>query len=214
MLEQFIDQNYAAAVKTQEAFAHDLKMIEIMQPGAAFDETHAYNWMRKYGLFQWITQDVRHRIVRSVCESRDILGGLPDSGKEEAITKAFRLLLQNLYDAEPRLWLSASSKILWCRYPHDVAIYDSFVEKTLTVLQWLDGALIDLPRLGSRPEVRAEEDLEDVIGFYGRYERQVRCLLRQYESQMKELRDKTGANYPYDIRILDKLLWLAGRAHA
>lgn len=203
MLSQFVTDHYASVCIIPSQAVSDQRMIDMMQPDGPYDNEAVYTWLQDYGLFQGVTNEERWDAVDIIRDTRPNLA--PNQTRANV-----HLLMTALYQAKSRSWLSATSKILWCRFPADIVIYDAFVERVLTVLQWIEPALTGEPRLGRRPKMTHARDTGGVADYYQTYENQVRRLLARYQDQFDGLRHETGVNYPYDIRILDKMLWRMG----
>ena len=92
--------------------------------------------------------------------------------------------------------MSATSKLLWCIYPDEVVIYDSFVERALVVLQCLERDLAGFPRIGVAPTVKQTADIAAAIKHYMNYQDVVRHILKQYAGVLKLLREKNNEPYP------------------
>jgi hypothetical protein len=171
-------------------------------------------WMKNYGLFQGIGTTDREKISIAF---RTWIENLPDSisGQSEASRrKDFHSLLQQLFLVVPRSWLSATSKLLWCVYPDDFVIYDSFVHRALVVISSLDDDLESFPKIGNAISCKRESDIQALVDHYMIYQTFVYRLLNRNQSTLNNLRKRYSESYPHDIRIVDKLLWAVGSADA
>lgn len=94
-------------------------------------------------------------------------------------------------------------------------MYDTQVHRTLCVLGKLHPVLLPHAPLGAAPQARpgeaAQAAAERYASFYRRYYAMITALLDDRAQQLAGLRAVHGETYPYDIRILDKLLWMVGR---
>lgn len=104
-----------------------------------------------------------------------------------------------------------TSKLLWCRFPDDAVIFDSFVERAITVLQWVDPALRQVNnQLGSAPSDPGR--IDEMVSYYVRYQTLVFTLYRYYSSKLNQL----CASYPdpnrcpHPLRLFDRFLWGLG----
>tara|TARA_R110000772_G_scaffold154334_2_gene265304 strand:- start:1101 stop:1778 length:678 start_codon:yes stop_codon:yes gene_type:complete len=208
-LSDFIDSNYFYACKTQRSFEHDLQMIN-MHKSMCIDKIIVKKWMRDYGLFQGITNKGRDGIVDIYSETIFQLTKGVSSPNSDEIAKQFNTLLLNFYGVVPRKWISAVSKLLWCSYPSSIVIYDAFVHRSLIILQGFYPSLANMPRLSNSSKIRKIEDIQSLVNFYIDYQSIAKELLNLHQSQFNLLRNKYSEQYEYDIRILDKLLWLLG----
>jgi hypothetical protein len=111
---------------------------------------------------------------------------------------------------KPRSWMSATSKLLWCLYPRDIVIYDAFVHRTLVTLQCVDPDLAGTERIGAAPKIETHAHIDPAVAAYIRYQSLVRRLLTVHTPALNELRRQHKEQYLYDIRIVDKLLWMIG----
>lgn len=109
--------------------------------------------------------------------------------------------------------MSATSKLLWCLYPRDIVIYDAFVHRALVVLQCVDPDLAGTERIGAAPKINAPTHIDPAVAGYMRYQALVGKLLTVHTPTLNELRLKHKEQYPYDIRIVDKLLWMIGNSN-
>lgn len=202
---------YNAACVEQSGIVKDQRMKDIMQGRVEFDNNFVTSWMVNYGLFQGLNGKQRVAIVNSINAN---LAGLHKTNpiliSDDHIIDRFRILYTELYLTVNRSWLSATSKLLWCVYPDDVAIYDSFVERTIIVMQWLDADLSKLPRLGNVPNLKSSDDIPNMVSYYNNYQNMIKVLFNKSKPAFNQLRNEYNELYPHDIRIFDKILWIIG----
>lgn len=192
----------------QRAITRDNEMV-VMLRGAHNPEL-VKAWMRDYGLFQGINAANREAAVAcflDFAEKHQILVG---DTTDDHIAHIYADLFSRLYQAVQRSWVSATSKLLWCLYPETFVIYDAFVHRTLSVLQSLDNDLAGFPRIGEAPTVRQVGYIEAATMHYMNYQSLVRRLLEIHGELLESLRARHNEAYPYNVRILDKLLWMIG----
>jgi len=91
-------------------------------------------------------------------------------------------------------------------------IYDSFVERAVTILQCLDEDLAKYPRLNNPPDIKTNNYLQLVTNYYINYQNIVKALLSKYQNTINKLKTDLKTDYNYDLRIMDKTLWLMGNA--
>ncbi|OIO59566.1 MAG: hypothetical protein AUJ47_10560 [Candidatus Marinimicrobia bacterium CG1_02_48_14] len=209
MLKNFIESNYKKASNIQRSFDHDAKMVK-MHKGKVLDGEYIQDWMRGYGLFQGISGTFRKQVIEVYKENIFTISSLADSPNDGEVEKMVSALLNAFYEKVPRRWLSAVSKLLWCSFPYEIAIYDAFVHRSLVVLQGLTPYLAEMPRLGNAPSLKSGTDILALVDFYMNFRKMIVAILKHHQTQFDELRKKYSEEYPYDIRILDKLLWLLG----
>jgi hypothetical protein len=214
-LKRIIKSHYAFVCRTQRGFEHDTEMVKMFAREIPYSPGQLKSWMYKYGLWQGIPDDNRELIVNAIPE---ILNSLPDKfdqANRSAFTRsAYQVMFSGLYDSVNRNWLSASSKLLWCKYPADFIIFDAFVERAIIVMQWFDDHLVHLPRLGAPPKSITPKNISEYIDFYMRYNEMVFRLFVYTSDTLNECRTATNEPYPYDIRIFDKILWLTANRNA
>ena len=167
-------------------------------------------WMQHYRLFQGIESGDREKIASRFLAFAALHQTRPSPLDDSAVSKVFSDLLGALYAEVPRGWISATSKLLWCLYPGDVVIYDTFVHRALTVMQCIDSDLTGFNRIGATPTLKGASDIANATKHYVNYQAMVRRLLFRHADLLNELRTQRSETYPYDIRILDKLLWMIG----
>lgn len=205
----YLERHYVAACNLQRGIVRDPQMITMLRDGP-HDADLVKAWMRDYGLFQGITAPNREAIVarflRFVRE-RTPTGRNPNDDEMAALYAA---LFRALHREVARSWMSATSKLLWCLYPDTVVIYDSFVHRTLVVMQRIDDDLSACPRIGAAPNIEGEADIDAATRHYMDYQAIVRRLQTQHGQLLHDLRKRHNELYPYDVRIIDKLLWMIG----
>lgn len=201
----YIEPHYVQACELQRGITLDLGMVN----GQA-DANQVRRWMQSYGLFQGINAEVRDLIARKFIEFRAEKQSMTSPLSRDDIEREYSNLFMKLYKKESRSWMSATSKLLWCLYPQDIAIYDSFVHRTLLVLQHFDDDLTTLPHLGHPNRINNEDDIKRAVSFYMTYQDMVKLLQEKHQPTLDNLRKLHQEPYPYDIRIVDKLLWMIG----
>lgn len=201
-------RSYAEAVREQEKAQRDLMMIDM---GGHYPKNAdlVSAWMCEYSLFQGIQNVHRRRIVDCYLRFRN------DHPVQKRVTRKnieslYQELLTALHKTHPRGWMSATSKLLWCMHPHDVVILDSFVHRSLVVLQYLHGGLSKMPRIGGIPSFSRGADAASATRWYLQYQDMVKTLAHEAKPSLDQLRVQHACRYPYDIRIIDKVLWMMG----
>ncbi len=207
--ETYLRQNYSLACDIQRGITKDTEMKSMLRDDAT-DAELVMSWMRDYGLYQGISTDDRRRVAQEFLSFAQRHVRRSNITQEDVIRSVYSELLTVLFLTVNRGWMSATSKLLWCMYPDDVVIYDSFVERALVVMQRLDERLAGFPRIGIAPRVQKEGDVVLATSHYMNYQSMVRSIYSQNLSVLNELRDNYHEKYPHDIRIIDKLLWMIG----
>ena len=209
--DRYIQLHYATACEMQRRITNDSLMVEMLHNGPDNPEL-VKRWMQEYGLFQGIETKKRTAIVKAFLTYAKLLKKPYGSIDAKAIETNYKALLLALHKTVKRSWMSATSKLLWCIYPQNFVIYDAFVHRTLVVLQCLDDDLASFPRIGSAPEIKSRLDIDRAVQYYMNYQAMVQQLKTKHQATLDELRTKYKEQYAYDIRIIDKLLWMIGNA--
>jgi hypothetical protein len=207
----YLETRYAAACDMQRQIRRDPQMVAMLRVGPP-DPNLVQAWMRNYGLFQGITAQNRVAIVNRYLKFAAEHVRHPGEPSAAEIQTMYADLFRAFYGAVPRSWASATSKLLWCLYPETVVIYDAFVHRVLVVMQCIDADLASFPRIGEAPKIKAETDIALAVEHYMNYQAMVHQLLTAHEQLLAALRVRNRETYPYDIRILDKVLWMFGNS--
>jgi hypothetical protein len=206
---RYLENRYVAACNMQRGIVRDPQMVDMLRVGP-HDQRLVASWMRDYGLFQGITAPNRAAIVERFLQfvtAHDLIVG---DMSDDQIRRLYIELFTALYQSVLRSWMSATSKLLWCLYPSTVVIYDTFVHRTLAVMQCIDDDLAGFPRIGAPPSIDGEGDIENAAEHYMNYQAMVRKLQAAHSQLLRDLRSRHNESYPYDVRIMDKLLWMIG----
>lgn len=206
--KKYLEDKYPIACDMQRQIDGDPLMVNMLRTNGA-DHELVKKWMRNYGLFQGIESDSRNEIADrflTFTQQHHRVDRLSDT----TVADLYRELLIALFKVKPRSWMSATSKLLWCLYPSDVVIYDAFVHRALVTLQCVDPDLEGTERIGRAPMIKVLADIDPAVVTYMRYQSLVRKLLAVHTPTLAELRRKHKEKYQYDIRIVDKLLWMIG----
>ena len=199
---QYLETRYKAACDMQRDIYRDSQMVAMLRNGLT-DAALVRSWMENYGLFQGIKAENRVSIVGRFLEFAAQHKRLDRKPSTEEIQAMYAALFEALYGVVPRSWASATSKLLWCLYPETVVIYDTFVHRTLSVMQCLDGSLTSFPRIGMSPSIRGVNDIQIATQHYMNYQAMVRKLLDTHSPLLQKLRVQHAESYPYDVRIID-----------
>ncbi|SFO89464.1 hypothetical protein SAMN05216567_103221 [Variovorax sp. OK605] len=206
--KKYLEEKYPIACDMQRQIDEDPLMVDMLRTNGA-DHELVKKWMRNYGLFQGIEGDSRNKIAKRfltfALQHRRIT-----RVNDATVADLYRELLTALFKVKSRSWMSATSKLLWCLYPRDIVIYDAFVHRALVTLQCVDPDLAGTERIGAAPMIKALADIDPAVATYMRYQGLVRKLLTVHTPALTELRRKHKEQYQYDIRIVDKLLWMIG----
>ncbi len=204
----YLQEKYPVACTRQREIEADPVMVEMLKAGGQ-DHDLVKRWMKDYGLFQGIEGKSREKIAKRFivfAQEHNRITRIDDA----AVAALFHELLLALFEVQQRSWMSATSKLLWCLYPRDIVIYDAFVHRALVTLQCVDPDLAGTERIGGAPKIKTKVHLKQAVSAYMRYQGLVRKLLDVHQAELDKLRRNHGELYPYDVRIVDKLLWMIG----
>lgn len=162
--------------------------------------------MQRYGLFQGLTNGVRKQIANEFIS----FSKSNSNFIEEEIGEKFKELHERFKRVKTRKWISATSKLLWCLEPNKIVMYDAFVERAILVLQCFDEDLAKLKRIGTPPEAKKDPDSTLMKAHYMNYQNLVKTIYNKHLILLKDLKTARNVNYEYDIRIIDKVLWMMG----
>lgn len=209
--DHFVEHYYGQACALQKNIESDTPLLKSLRAGTA-SPVAVESWMTSYNLFQGRPGLERRKIAKCFLEFAN--EERPKRAQSAAaVRQLFGRLHNRLHAKVNRGWTSATSKLLWCLYPRDVAMYDRFVHGSLVVLQCTEPALEKFKRLGPTPRIGDDHrGLLDALEHYMCYQQMVKVLLNANSALLKKKRKATGETYPYDIRIVDKLLWMMGNA--
>ena len=171
----FLFTHYRTACDKQRKIKGDADIVQALRSGAASPEL-VRDWMLRYRLFQGIETATRITAVETFLKYAKTLKAKRSSLQSEEVRRLFQELLTAFWKQTDRGWISATSKLLWCVYPKDVVIYDSFVHRALIVLQSIDDDLKQLPKVGWQPSLKSASDIESAVEHYMRYQNMVWCL--------------------------------------
>lgn len=214
----YIESHYVEAHNPGRNVELDKSMLAMLSQNGR-DPPLVKTWMEAYKLFQGINGEDREKVVFSFLNFAASHKKLSSRLSNDAVAEIFLTLLTDLHTEVPRGWLSATSKLLWCIYPHDIVIYDAFVHRALTVMQCIDDDLSGFKTKIGR--MRAGSDPKTLVGHYIIYQSLVRHLSVKHADLLAELRLRKAdvlreKNWSFerdihsDIRIIDKLLWMIG----
>lgn len=208
-LKKYLKTHYVSACEAQRNISDDFKMVEMLRNQIS-DLALVQKWMLSYNLFRGVTADKRIKIANAFILYANTSLSTDTLDSKVDIELHYRALLIALFKAVDRGWISATSKLLWCAFPKDFVIYDEFVYRTLVVLQCVDTDLSSFSRIGEAPQIRGVSDIEAAVQFYMNYQAMVKHLQTIHQRDLDILRKKFKEEYEYDIRIVDKLLWMIG----
>jgi len=214
-VSRIIEKYYEKACNTQREIGRDAKMIDMLANGENYNPELVMSWMRDYGLWQGIKAEDRNKIVSSIPKIfKNLPSKFEQSDRSDFTRTVYSTVFMGFYDQVNRNWLSASSKLLWCKYPHDFVIFDAFVERAVIVMQWFDAHLEGLPRLGAPPKKITPNNISEYVDFYMRYSDFIWAIFERERQTLEQCRVRQNQDYQYDIRILDKILWFAANRYA
>ena len=206
---RYLETRYVAACNMQRGIHRDPLVVAMLREGP-HDAALVSTWMREYGLFQGISALNRKAVVnRFLWFAAEHERQVQEPNYEE-IQALYITLFRALHGEVARSWVSATSKLLWCLYPNTIIIYDAFVHRALAAMQCIDDDLEGFSRVGKPPRINGEADIEGAAQHYMNYQAMVRRLLAVHAQLLRDLRARHNEQYPYDVRIMDKVLWMMG----
>lgn len=112
--------------------------------------------------------------------------------------------LSSKNEYKDRSLLSLTSKALWAIYPDFIPIYDTFLFKAI-------GMLTKIDNLSSEPIVQGISKHDGDVEKYTKYVKGYMALYKMANKNIQSFRNRQTPNYPYDIRVFDKVLWAYGK---
>lgn len=212
LLRDYLHENYVSLVREislnhkNNRGSGDFEILSALSKRSLTPSVTA-DFMRRYGLFQGKSKDIRDALADSATDS---LMSLSNRYSIDNYKRGYRRIYEILYKVHPQRWTSASSKLLWCRYPRHVVIYDQFVWRTLLVLQKLDPKLSELGKLTAPSPVSNTEQIADDNNHYFLFVELVQEVMKSQTNSLNKLKEKHKTTYQFDVRIIDKMLWRIG----
>jgi hypothetical protein len=182
-------------LKNEQESRDDLNALEVLGKKAAPNRMAGIRrWLQSYEVFQGIDGPRRDAIATAVLEWADSRDLQRDLTSVDALAEAHVELNSVCTRAygEERDFTSLASKALWLCYPDSVPIFDSFAQRALWVISKLEPDIDALP--GKNPE----------------YRKFVHIWKALYDRYGRTLEDIGIENYPYRVRIFDRILWIIG----
>jgi len=155
-------------------------------------------WLHSYKVLLFFSPDNSSQVARQILDFADNERTPTRVLDRDSISGAYQKLYARLSSVvhpsprsgNPRNVGSLTSKALWCCYPADVPIFDDHAARALQVVSRLLG-------------IKATKS-ED-------YERFVEVWFVVYERIGPAINASGLKDYPYKVRVLDKLLWHLGQ---
>ena len=203
MFHTFIRSNFAQALQLARGDLRDParpiddeRMIDaVRDPNRQDRVVLVLRWLAKYKLLRLRGPDVKENVAQAALACLD---GLPRTFHGHSIIeyalqleRACAVRLPRKKNGEERSEPSLASKLLWCKYPTLVPIYDSHAVRAILVLS----KLMEVPR----PVVGDSE--------YARFVDAWNAIYDQVETLITQAND---GRYPHKVRLFDKLLWILG----
>jgi hypothetical protein len=156
------------------------------------------SWLRLYAVLRYFPSESATGIAKAVLNYADALPPNARVRDQDAILSSYRKLNETLLPFARRTrsdqaisMTSLTSKALWCCYPQDVPIFDSYASCALRVLSRLC-------------DITVKSTLKD-------YEAFVSAWFALYERVEPFLDQADLSYYPYKVRVFDRLLWDLGQ---
>jgi hypothetical protein len=157
-------------------------------------------WLNEYGVFQGLENNQRERLASNLVDFATKNRSVKKLATAEEITSTFKRLEAALRieanlvtkTGEQRRIESLTSKALWCCYPSDVPIMDSYAENSLKTI----GRMLGL-------KIKNQDT---------RYEMYTSLWFQVYAIVVPEIDKLELGDYPYKVRVFDKYLWWLGQS--
>lgn len=196
-LESVIRHFGAAAVRLQLAEVEELDnpALFALRDQNAVDRLQVLvRWFNNYQVFQGFLAHQRLAVAAAVLQWADARDLQMNSMPADALIEAHAELVATCCNAygQQRDIKSLASKALWLCYPHDVPMFDSFVQRALwAIAKFEDGVIQGVPNQSE----------------FGGFVHIWKILYDRYSAALDDI-DMSG--YPYRVRIFDKILWIIG----
>jgi len=159
-------------------------------PARANDIRH---WLWEYNVLQGINVGNGNAIAQAILDWYDARASRNVSTLDEIVAAHSELMeaCTNACDGQ-RQFTSLASKALWLCYPDHVPIFDSFAQRALWMICKLDKEI-------NPPNEEAPE--------YGKFVHYWMEIYRRYSVSIESI---DIGDYPYRVRVFDKILWILG----
>jgi hypothetical protein len=155
-------------------------------------------WLRYYGVLRGLTEGDRNAVANVIVDFADARGPMVSPFSQVEILEKFNDLhnrctlgVRRNKDETARNLTSLTSKALWCCYPEDIPIFDSYAQRAL----WILSRLMGIPQPADAT-------------VYGRF---VSVWFPLYRGIERTLEDARLGNYRYKVRVFDRILWIIGQ---
>jgi hypothetical protein len=152
------------------------------------------SWLQSYQVFQGIDGPKRIAIAAAVVQFFDARDPHRDLTSVDALVKAHAEMMTACQEAngDKRDFTSLASKALWLCYPSNTPLFDAFAQSALHVISKLEPDISTLPASDSE---------------YYKFAHVWMALYQRYSAAIDAI---DIGDYPYHVRIFDKILWLIG----
>ena len=204
MTEDFIRKDFSSYRKYDAA--DESVLLAVGQTNMKMDEREncIIGWLHSYMVLHLFPPENRKLVARQILDFADNGRTATRSLHRDVIVAEYQKLSSRLSAAAPKTKLgnlrnvgSLTSKALWCCYPFDVPIMDDFAERALQVISRLSD--IQLTR-----SAKSKSDKD-------RYKCFLEVWFLVYDRVSLSIDAADLKNYPYKIRVLDRLLWHLGQ---
>lgn len=175
--------------------ALDDKALQAVSNRNAPDRIEAVrSWLQSYQVFMGIDGPRRPAIAEAILVWADAQDGARDLSTVDSLDQAHRELVAVcvVANGEPRDFTSLASKALWLCYPESVPLFDSFAQRALWVICKMDDGITPL------------------CGNESSYRKFLHVWMALYERYSDSIEAVDMGNYPYRVRLFDRILWIIG----
>ena len=185
----------ALRLQLEESEKIDSKTLLLLENRTASGRSEGVrSWLQSYQVFQGIEGPKRIAIAAVVVEWADARDAQRNLANVDSLVKAHGEMMATCERANgvKRDFTSLASKVLWLCYPQDVPLFDSFAQCALHVVSKL------------------EADIAPLSDSNSEYQQFVHVWMALYHRYTNAVTAIDIGDYPYRVRIFDKILWLLG----
>jgi hypothetical protein len=198
VIENFIRKDWPRLERDNSWDESVLRAINDVTMDVTERERQLLAWLHSYKVLLFFPPDNSIQVARQILDFADNERTATRVLDRDSISVAYQTLYARLsavvhpspISGNPRNVVSLTSKALWCCYPSDVPIFDDHAARALQVISRLLG-------IKAVKSDKYECFLEVWFQVYGRIDAAI---------------DASGLkDYPYKVRVLDRLLWHLGQ---
>jgi hypothetical protein len=189
-------------IKDWSDLKHDKKGIEAVADSQLPTRRHdLHKWFQHMAVFRGLKSDRQDQITDAVLAWSDARHPRRDLTTSKALADAHRDLMKVIQDAygKPRDFTSLASKALWLCYPDSVPLFDRWTRTALYVISKIEDGITPIAEKTAESEKTPQ------------YEQFVHVWKQLYSKYKETIENLDIDDYPYPVRVFDRILWLIGR---